>query len=139
MEILTRAESDKLETNFHLINSENHTAGSQVWDCVFASRAILASGMVDEYGDSLKKAHFYLKESQCKTNLKGDFKKMYRHFTKGSWTFSDQDQGLAVSDCTAEALKCLLRFSEMPQEIAGEKADVERLYDAVNICLYLQV
>ena len=30
---------------------------------------------------------------------------MYRHISKGSWTFSDQDHGLQVSDCTAEALK----------------------------------
>lgn len=38
--------------------------GSQVWDCAFATQAIIASNMVDEYGDSLKKAHFYIKESQ---------------------------------------------------------------------------
>lgn len=30
---------------------------------------------------------------------------MCRQFTKGSWTFSDQDHGWTVSDCTAEALK----------------------------------
>ena len=30
---------------------------------------------------------------------------MYRHIFKGSWTFSDQDQGLQLSDCTTEALK----------------------------------
>lgn len=34
----------------------------------------------------------------------GDFKSMYRHISKGSWTFSDQDQGWQVSDCTAETL-----------------------------------
>lgn len=27
----------------------------------------------------------------------------------------------------------------MPQDLVGEKADVQRLYDAVNILLYLQV
>lgn len=41
---------------------------------------------------------------QIKENPK-DFKAMYRHFTKGAWAFSDQDQGWVVSDCTAEALK----------------------------------
>nr|GFD48462.1 dammarenediol II synthase-like [Tanacetum cinerariifolium] len=56
----------------------------------------------------------------------------------GAWTFSDQDHGWVVSDCTAEALKCLLALSQLPHEIAGEKADVERLYDAVNVLLYLQ-
>lgn len=27
----------------------------------------------------------------------------------------------------------------MPEEIVGEKANVERLYEAVNVMLYLQV
>ncbi|XP_057764021.1 dammarenediol II synthase-like [Salvia miltiorrhiza] len=112
--------------------------GSQLWDSTLATQAVIASGMVEEYGDCLKKAHFYIKESQVKENPKGDFMAMYRHFTKGSWTFSDQDQGWVVSDCTAEALKCLLMLSQMPTEIAGEKADVERLYDGVNVLLYLQ-
>ena len=82
--------------------------GSQVLDCVLATRAIIASDMVEEYGDSLKKAHFYIKESQIKQNPSGDFSKMCRQFTKGAWTFSDQDQGWVVSDCTAEALKVIL-------------------------------
>lgn len=38
--------------------------GSQIWDCALATQAIMASNMADEYGDSLKKAHFYIKESQ---------------------------------------------------------------------------
>ncbi|KAE9452165.1 hypothetical protein C3L33_15940, partial [Rhododendron williamsianum] len=68
-------------------------------------QATKASNLIDEYGDALQRAHFYIKESQIKENLAGDFKKMYRHFTKGTWTFSDQDQSWAVSNCTAEALK----------------------------------
>jgi beta-amyrin synthase len=41
---------------------------------------------------------------------------MYRHISRGSWTFSDQDHGWQVSDCTAEALKVnmtstILKFS----------------------------
>ncbi|CAI9787998.1 unnamed protein product [Fraxinus pennsylvanica] len=112
--------------------------GSQLWDCALATQAIIATGMVEEYGDGLKKAHFYIKESQIKDNPSGDFKRMYRHFTKGGWTFSDQDQGWVVSDCTAEAVKCLLLLSQFPTEVAGEKANIERLYEAVNVLLYLQ-
>nr|WGT93813.1 mixed amyrin synthase [Codonopsis lanceolata] len=112
--------------------------GSQLWDCSLATQAIIATNMVEDYGDSLKKAHFYIKESQVKENPSGDFGKMCRQFTKGSWTFSDQDQGWVVSDCTAEALKCLLLLSQMPQEIVGAKADLEQLYEAVNVLLYLQ-
>ena len=32
---------------------------------------------------------------------------MYRHISKGAWTFSMQDQGWQVSDCTAEGLKVM--------------------------------
>ncbi|KAL3643641.1 hypothetical protein CASFOL_014456 [Castilleja foliolosa] len=112
--------------------------GSQLWDSTLATQAVIATGMVEEYGDCLRKAHFYIKESQLKENPSGDYKGMYRHFTKGSWTFSDQDQGWVVSDCTAEALKCLLLLSQMPTEISGEKPDIEHLYEAVNVLLYLQ-
>lgn len=30
---------------------------------------------------------------------------MYRHISKGAWTFSMQDHGWQVSDCTSEGLK----------------------------------
>ncbi|KAI8001058.1 Dammarenediol II synthase [Camellia lanceoleosa] len=112
--------------------------GSQLWDTTFATQAIIASNMADEYGDSLKKAHVYIKESQIQENPAGDFESMYRCFTKGAWTFSDQDHGWGASDCTAESLKCLLTLSQMPTEIVGEKADNESLYDAVNGLLFLQ-
>ncbi|KAI8001024.1 Dammarenediol II synthase [Camellia lanceoleosa] len=81
--------------------------GSQIWDTTLATQAIIVSNMADEYGDSLKKAHVYIKESQIKKNPVGDFKSMYRYFTKGAWTFSDQDQGWVVLDCIAESLKML--------------------------------
>ncbi|XAR69571.1 hypothetical protein NMG60_11001215 [Bertholletia excelsa] len=108
------------------------TFGSQIWDSAIITQGIIASNMVDEYGDSLKKANFFIKESQIKENPTGDFASMYRHFTKGSWTFSDQDMGWLVSDCTAESLKCLLLLSQMPLEIAGKK-----LYP--YICFFLLI
>lgn len=81
--------------------------GSQIWNCTFVTQAIIGSNMVEEYGETLKKAHFFLKESQVKNNPSGDFSKMFRQFTKGSWTFTNQDDGWPVSDCTAEALKVM--------------------------------
>lgn len=44
---------------------------------------------------------------QVTENPSGEFKGMHRHISKGSWTFSDQDHGWQVSDCTAEGLKVL--------------------------------
>ncbi|OVA19318.1 hypothetical protein BVC80_521g131 [Macleaya cordata] len=113
--------------------------GSQTWDAGFAIQALLASDdITDEIGPTLKKGHDYLKAAQCKDNPSGDFKSMYRHISKGAWTFSDQDHGWQVSDCTAEGLTGCLLFSQMPPEIVGEKMPAERLYDAVEVILSLQ-
>ncbi|XP_010245750.1 PREDICTED: beta-amyrin synthase-like isoform X2 [Nelumbo nucifera] len=113
--------------------------GSQLWDTSFAIQAIMASNLsFDEIGLCLKKGHDYLKNSQVRENPSGDFKRMFRHISKGSWTFSDQDHGWQISDCTAEALKACLMFSLMPPEIVGEKMEKECLFDAVNVLLSLQ-
>ncbi|KAK0600405.1 hypothetical protein LWI29_014613 [Acer saccharum] len=112
--------------------------GSQLWDTGFAVQALLASNFTDEILPVLKRGHEFIKASQVKDNPSGDFKSMHRHISKGSWTFSDQDHGWQVSDCTAEGLKCCLLFSMMPPELVGEKMDTERLYDSVNVLLSLQ-
>ncbi|XP_075664291.1 beta-amyrin synthase-like isoform X3 [Castanea sativa] len=112
--------------------------GSQEWDTSFAIQALLASNLVDEIGPTLARGHDFIKKSQVKDNPSGDFKSMYRHISKGSWTFSDQDHGWQVSDCTAEGLKCCLLFSMMPPDIVGEQMELERFYDTVNVLLSLQ-
>ncbi|KAI6689702.1 hypothetical protein NL676_026530 [Syzygium grande] len=112
--------------------------GSQEWDTGFAIQALLASNMTEEIAPVLARGHDFIKKSQVKDNPSGDFKSMHRHISKGSWTFSDQDHGWQVSDCTAEGLKCCLLFSMMPPEIVGEKMEPERLYNAVNVLLSLQ-
>ncbi|KAG5569822.1 hypothetical protein H5410_059588 [Solanum commersonii] len=112
--------------------------GSQSWDASLAIQALLASEMNDEISDTLRKGHGFIKQSQVKDNPSGDFKGMYRHISKGSWAFADQDHGWQVSDCTAEALTCCLLFSTMPPELVGEAMDPVRLYDSVNVILSLQ-
>ncbi|XP_071715432.1 dammarenediol II synthase-like [Rutidosis leptorrhynchoides] len=114
------------------------TFGSQLWDCTLITQSIISSNMPEEYGDSLKKANFYLKESQIQNNPIGDYSKMFRQFSKGTWAFSDQDHGWPVSDCTAEALKCLLLLSQMPDEITGEKANMERFYEVITFLFHVQ-
>ncbi|KAF7844818.1 beta-amyrin synthase [Senna tora] len=112
--------------------------GSQSWDASLAIQALLATNLIEEIAPTLARGHYFIKESQVKKNPNGDFKSMYRHISKGSWTFSDQDQGWQVSDCTAEGLKCCLLLSMLPSEIVGAKMEPERLYDSVNILLSLQ-
>ncbi|KAL4309388.1 hypothetical protein GQ457_01G047890 [Hibiscus cannabinus] len=117
---------------------KSQTFGSQVWDASLFLQALLASNLSDEIGPTLMKGHNYLKGSQVRDNPPGDFKRMFRHISKGSWTFSDRDNGWQVSDCTAESLKCCLYFSMMAPEMVGEKMETEQVYDAINIILYLQ-
>ncbi|KAG7652222.1 Squalene cyclase N-terminal [Arabidopsis thaliana x Arabidopsis arenosa] len=112
--------------------------GCQLWDTGFAIQALLASNLPDETDDALKRGHNYIKASQVRENPSGDFRSMYRHISKGAWTFSDRDHGWQVSDCTAEALKCCLLLSMMSADIVGQKIDDEQLYDSVNLLLSLQ-
>ncbi|MED6145755.1 Beta-amyrin synthase [Stylosanthes scabra] len=79
--------------------------GSQEWDVGFAVQALLTTNLLDEIAPTLAKGHDFIKKSQVRNNPSGDFKSMYRHISKGAWTFSDQDHGWQVSDCTAEGLK----------------------------------
>lgn len=77
-------------------------------------------------------------DCQVRDNPSGEFTKMYRHISKGAWTFSTQDHGWQVSDCTGEGLKASLMLSRLPVELVGENFDMERLYEAVNVILSLQ-
>ncbi|WCJ40432.1 Lupeol synthase [Euphorbia peplus] len=115
-----------------------HTFGSQTWDASLALQGLIATDLSDDIGSTLKEGHYFLKNSQVTENPPGDFKKMFRYISKGSWTFSDKDHGWQVSDCTAEALKCCLLFSMMPSDTVGEQLEVEKLYDAVNMVLSFQ-
>ncbi|KAL5769101.1 hypothetical protein ACOSQ2_015884 [Xanthoceras sorbifolium] len=114
------------------------TFGSQMWDAAFAIQAILSSNLTEEYGPTLHRAHNFIKASQVRENPSGNYAAMYRHISKGAWTFSIQDHGWQVSDCTAEGLKAALLFSQMSPDLVGEKMETERFYDAVNVILSLQ-
>ncbi|KAE8648493.1 lupeol synthase isoform X2 [Cucumis sativus] len=112
--------------------------GSQSWDAAFAMQAIIATNLHHEFSDTLKKGHDFIKQSQIRENPGGDFPSMYRHMSKGSWTFSDRDHGWGVSDCTAENLLCCLKLSTMPSHVVGEAMEPQCFFEAVNFILSLQ-
>ncbi|KAK3444658.1 hypothetical protein EUGRSUZ_A00902 [Eucalyptus grandis] len=114
------------------------TFGCQMWDAAFTIQAIMSSNLTEEYATTLRKGHDFVKASQVQDNPSDDFKAMYRHISKGAWTFAMQDHGWQVSDCTAEGLKTALLFSQMSPDLVGEKMETERFYDAVNVILSLQ-
>ncbi|CAH8267145.1 unnamed protein product [Arabidopsis lyrata] len=112
--------------------------GSQIWDTTLLLQVMLAADIDDEIRSTLIKGYSFLRKSQLIENPPGDYIKMFRDISKGGWGFSDKDQGWPASDCTSESLECCLIFESMPSNFIGEKMDVERLYDAVNMILYLQ-
>ncbi|KAL2319863.1 hypothetical protein Fmac_028832 [Flemingia macrophylla] len=112
--------------------------GNQTWEVALSIQAIITCNVSEEYGPTLRKAHYFLKASQVRENPSGNFKAMYRHICVGAWTFSTPYQGWQVSDCTAEGLKAALLLSEMPSDLVGEKMETGRFYDAVNVILSLQ-
>ncbi|KAG7564057.1 Squalene cyclase N-terminal [Arabidopsis suecica] len=112
--------------------------GSQIWDTALLLQVMLAADIDDEIRSTLIKGYSFLRKSQLIENPPGDYIKMFRDISKGGWGFSDKDQGWPASDCTSESLECCLIFESMPSNCIGEKMDVERLYDAVNMILYLQ-
>ncbi|XP_047155550.1 beta-amyrin synthase-like [Vigna umbellata] len=112
--------------------------GTQSWDAGFIVQALLATNLVDDLGPTLAKAHDFIKKSQVTENPSGDFKSMYRYICKGSWALADRDQAWQVSDTTAECLKCCLLLSVLPQEIVGEKMELQKIHDSVALILSLQ-
>ncbi|ESQ56001.1 hypothetical protein EUTSA_v10027177mg [Eutrema salsugineum] len=115
--------------------------GSQLWDTALSLHVLIDGvddDVDDEFRSTLHKGYDYLKKSQVTDNPPGDHIKMFRHIAKGGWTFSDQDQGWSVSDCTAESLECCLFFESMPFKFIDQKMDVDKLYDAVDLLLYKQ-
>uniref|UniRef100_A0A7N2R1A1 Uncharacterized protein n=1 Tax=Quercus lobata TaxID=97700 RepID=A0A7N2R1A1_QUELO len=104
----------KMLTLIYVIHMQSF--GSQLWDVSLTIQALLTRDLTNEIGLVLARWHSFIKISQVRDNPSGDFKRMYRHMSKGSWTFSYQDQGLQLFDCIAEALKCCLLFSMMPPD-----------------------
>ncbi|CAN6445100.1 unnamed protein product [Victoria cruziana] len=112
--------------------------GSQLWDTAFAVQSII-SAKLENCEMTLRKAHDYIKNSQVLADCPGDLRFWYRHISKGAWPFSTADHGWPISDCTSEGLKAALLLSKLPSEMVGEPLAAERLYDAVNVILSLQV
>ncbi|KAK6131742.1 hypothetical protein DH2020_034539 [Rehmannia glutinosa] len=112
--------------------------GSQLWDTAFAVQAIVSTNLVEEFGQTLRRAHTYIKNSQVLDDCPGNLDFWYRHISKGAWPFSTADHGWPISDCTAEGLKAALLLSKIPVEIVDEPLNTKRLYDAVNVIFSLQ-
>uniref|UniRef100_A0A0D9VFG1 Terpene cyclase/mutase family member n=1 Tax=Leersia perrieri TaxID=77586 RepID=A0A0D9VFG1_9ORYZ len=105
--------------------------GCQIWEIAFIVQAYCSTDLANEFSQTLRKAHDFIKKSQVLENLPEN-EAYYRHRSKGSWPLSTVDNGWCVSDCTGEALKALLMLSKISPDLVGEPINGERLYDAVD-------
>ncbi|XP_022946791.1 beta-Amyrin Synthase 1-like isoform X2 [Cucurbita moschata] len=130
------------------IDYEDHHSHYITIGCVEKPLLTLACWVDDPNGEAYRKHVARIKDylwmgedgmkMQVRENPSGDFRNMYRHISKGSWTFSDRDHGWQISDCTAENLLCCLRFSTMPSNIVGDPMEPQWFFEAVNFILSLQ-
>ncbi|XVF24704.1 hypothetical protein REPUB_Repub13aG0150400 [Reevesia pubescens] len=144
----TKLREKALKVTMDLIHYEDENSRYITIGCVEKPLCMLACWVEDLNGVPFKKHlarvvdYVWVGEDgmkiQVRENPPGDFKRMFRHISKGSWTFSDRDHGWQLSDCTAESLKCCLYFAMMPPKLVGEKMEPQQFYDSVNVILSLQ-
>ena len=113
--------------------------GSQLWDTIFATQALLDGGLENEFPELTKKMYAFIDDSQIKTNH-FEYKKYFRDKTIGAWPFSTRDHGWTITDCTAEGVKSAILLNEtQPIKSEGEPAiNQSRLAPSIDLLLSLQ-
>ncbi|XP_047068342.1 achilleol B synthase-like [Lolium rigidum] len=108
--------------------------GCHNWELAFIIHAYFSTDLIAEFATTLEKAHDFIKNSQVLRN-QPNYRRFYRHRSKGAWTLSTVDNGWSVADCTAEVVKALLRLSKISPKLVGDPISQERLYDAIDCLL----
>jgi len=103
------------------------------WDCGFYLQAIGKDASEPTLKPLALKTRKFLLENQVTRELKDPFK-YHRLPRAGGWTFSFQDNGWVVSDCTAEAIKALLETEGLGDESVSD----ERINKAISFIMLLQ-
>jgi lanosterol synthase/protostadienol synthase len=113
------------------------TNGTSLWDTVFTVQAAMDSGLAQrpENHGVLVKALEFIDNSQIRENPLG-ISHVYRQPTKGAWPFSTRDQSYAVSDTTAETVRCVLQLQAM--ENMPKLISDERIKEAVDLILGME-
>ncbi|KAK3359638.1 lanosterol synthase [Lasiosphaeria hispida] len=115
----------------------NGTNGVQSWDTAFTIQSIMDAGLTEDprWRPMLLSALKFLDNQQIRENVE-DQDKCYRQQRKGGWAFSNKDQGYAVSDCVAEALKSVIILQKTPG--FPTLIDDQRIFDAIDTLLTYQ-
>lgn len=111
--------------------------GSQLWDTAFAGQAVLEANLEYEFPESASNIYQYLDKTQIDRNGE-DREKYWQDITIGSWPFSTNEHGWAITDCTSEGLKTVLLFNECDSILKSNKIGLNRLKPAVDWLLTMQ-
>ncbi len=111
--------------------------GSQFWDTVFATQAILEGGGEKDFADVIAKANRFIVDTQVKVEVK-DHKKFYRHDSVGGWAFSNSEHGWPITDCTADGLKTALMLRDLKMFKPEEQVSDKMLQEAASLILSFQ-
>ncbi len=113
--------------------------GSQLWDTIFATQALLDAGLENEFPELTKTMYAFIDDSQIKTNH-FEYKKYFRDKTIGAWPFSTRDHGWTITDCTGEGVKTSIMLNDtQPIKLQGEPTiNQERLIPSIDLLLSLQ-
>ncbi|QSZ30996.1 hypothetical protein DSL72_000557 [Monilinia vaccinii-corymbosi] len=115
----------------------NGTNGVQCWDTAFLIQAVVDAGLAEDprWRPMLTRALEFLEDQQIRENVV-DQDICYRQQRKGAWTFSNKDQGYAVSDCISEALKAVILLQRTPGY--PTLLEDQRIFDAIDTLLTYQ-
>lgn len=114
------------------MNGYNSTA---LWDTAFSVQAIFAAGLQAEYEGCMRKAYDYIRNNQVIEDVP-DYKRYYRHKSRGGWPFSNREHGWPITDCTAEGYKAEKLIREFfPTD---DRIDEYLLYESVKLILSFQ-
>ena len=111
--------------------------GSQLWDTIFATQAILEGGGEKDFADVIVKANRFIVDTQVKEEVK-DHRKFYRHDSVGGWPFSTKEHGWPITDCTAEGLRTALLLRDLKLFKPEEQVSDKMLQQAATLILSFQ-
>lgn len=112
--------------------------GSQLWDTIFATQAIVEGGFEKHFPETVKRAFNFIDNSQVREEVR-DHKKFFRHDSVGGWPFSTAAHGWPITDCSAEGLKTTLLLKDSSVAATCKMHDEElRLKQSADLLLSMQ-
>lgn len=112
--------------------------GSQLWDTVFATQAIIEGGFEKHFPDTVERAFNFIDNSQVREEVR-DHHKFFRHDSVGGWPFSTAAHGWPITDCSAEGLKTTLLLKNSSVAATCKMHDEAlRLKQSANLLLSMQ-